>query len=186
MWVVGDSFVHWTSRVASSSTCGADLTQMATVRWLGRRGLRIQHFNDFLHSCWAQLQESPSCIIIHIGSNDLGLSPKKSMYENMKQILSVTRELLPYSIIFWSEILPRVTYPSALKQNSVERARRAINRSIGNLFRGSPGGLITHPQIEWWRQDQFLHDGIHLVDEALLLILHNYQGALLSISALIL
>ena len=176
---MGDSFIHWASRVALSSPWGEALDGMATVRWLGRRGLRLDQFNDFLHSCWTKEPESPTWIIIHVGSNDLGYVPKKSMFEGIKQILAVTRELLPHSIIYWSEILPKVSYPSANKQNSVERTRRALNRSVGNLFLRAPGGLIAHPQIAWWRQEFYLPDGVHLVDAASQFLIYNFHITLI-------
>ena len=116
----------------------------------------------------------------HLGPNNFAsYVPKKSMFEGIKQILAVTRELLPHSIIYWSEILPKVSYPSANKQNSVERTRRALNRSVGNLFLRAPGGLIAHPQIAWWRQEFYLPDGVHLVDAASQFLIYNFHMALI-------
>ena len=75
--------------------------------------------------------------------------PKKVLFELIKQILTQTRELLPHTVIFWSQILPQVVYVSAMKRNKIEWVGHAINRWVGALFRSSPGGLITHPQIQW-------------------------------------
>ena len=107
VWVVGDSFVHWTYRVAVTTGAGMDLNSIATVRWMGKRGLHITEFNDFLHRCWETEQTSPDYIILHVGSNDLGFLPKKAIFEAIKTVLSVTRTLLPQTIMFWSAIYPK-------------------------------------------------------------------------------
>lgn len=175
MWVIGDSFVHWASRIAVRD---ATLIPGLKVQWFGRRGLHIEQFGDFLQHTWSRENSNPDAIIIHVGSNDLGKVPKKCMLHDIHRLLSGTRELLPHAIIFWSEILPRVAYTGAIKQNKVERARRAINRNVGGLFRSSPGGLINHPQIVWSNRDLFIHDGIHLSDTACHFLISNFNDAL--------
>ena len=132
-----------------SSAAGAVLEDVATVRWLGKQGLHLDEFNDFLYRCWLTEQANPDYIIIHVGSNDMGVLPKQTQVQLIKRILTVTRSLLPHTIMFWSAILPRVHYPRARRPNKVERARVAINRWVGRLMRFAPGGLIPHPQIVW-------------------------------------
>ena len=75
--VVGDSFVHWASQVASFSSCGVALLDAVDVEWMGCRGLRIGTFSQLLLERWTADQRSPQCIIIHVGSNDLDILPKK-------------------------------------------------------------------------------------------------------------
>lgn len=176
VWVVGDSFVHWTSRVAATTGAGLDLNSIATVHWMGKRGLHIADFNDFLHRCWESEQTSPDYIILHVGSNDLGFLPKKAILEAVKSVLTVTRALLPQTIMFWSAILPRVFYPGAFRQNKVERSRRAINRWVSNLMRFASGGLIPHPQIDW-DGNCFIHDGVHLTDVGCAVVIRDFFDA---------
>ena len=135
VWVVGDSFVHWASRVAATTGVGAELTEMADVCWMGKRGLHLADFNDFLHRCWKMKQANPDYIIIHVGSNALGILPQKAILEAIKSVFTVTRSLLPHTIMLWSSILPRVNYLGAHGQNKFERSRRAINRWVVNLMR---------------------------------------------------
>ena len=107
VWVVGDSFVHWTSRVAAATGAGMDSNSIATVQWIGKRGLYITEFNDFLHRCWESEQTNPDYIILHVGSNDLGFLPKKAILEAIKSVLTVTRTLLPqttkFRLLFYPE-----------------------------------------------------------------------------------
>ena len=121
--------------MASFSSCGVALLDAVDVEWMGCRGLRIGTFSQFLLERWTADQRSPQCIIIHVGSNDLGILPKKVMFESIKQILAQTRELLPHTVIFWSQILPQVVYVSAMKRNKIEWVGHAINRWVGALFR---------------------------------------------------
>ena len=94
VWFDGDSFVYWTSRVAATIGAGMDLNLIATVHWMGKRGLHITEFNDFLHSCWKSERTSPDYII--------------SMLTGTICVLTVTGALLPQTIMFGSAILPRV------------------------------------------------------------------------------
>ena len=82
---------------------------------------------QFLLERWTADQHYPQCIIIHVGSNDLVILPKKVMFQSVKHILAQTRELLPHTITFCSQILPRVGHASAMKQNKFERVQHAIN-----------------------------------------------------------
>ena len=163
-----------------SSAAGAVLEDVATVRWLGKQGLHLDEFNDFLYRCWLTEQANPDYIIIHVGSNDMGILPKQTQAQLIKRILTVTRSLLPHTIMFWSAILPRVHYPGARRPNKVERARVAINRWVGRLMRFAPGGLIPHPQIVWDNKLLFRQDGVHLAEEGSLLLIRNFYQALVA------
>ena len=107
VWVVRDSFVHWTSRVAAATGAGMDLNSIATAQWMGKRGLHITECNDFLHCCWESEQTSPDYIVMHVGSNDLGFLPNKAIFEAIKSVLTVTRTLLPqttkFRLLFYPE-----------------------------------------------------------------------------------
>ena len=139
VWVIGDSFVHWTSRVVATTGAGMDLILIATVHWMGKRGLHITKFNDFLHRCWESEQTSPDYIILHVGSNDLGFLLKKAILEAIKSVLTVTRTLLPqttkFRLLFYPEWIIRALFN-----------RTRWNGPAGPLTVGSVTSCALHQQ----------------------------------------
>jgi hypothetical protein len=100
VWIVSDSFVHWLGQAVYLQ---AILSNVATIQWLGKRGLYLDEFNDFLHQCWESEQlKNPEYmyIIIHVISDDMGTLPKKATFKLIKNVLTITRSLLPHTIMF--------------------------------------------------------------------------------------
>ena len=164
MWVIGDSSVCWCARVAGSSPWGERLNRLAYIHWMGRRRLQMFQFSDFLLEAWSAVPILPDVIILQFGANDLGLVHKHLLSILARQCINLTREALPHTVIFYSELLPRQTYPHALKQSSLERTRRSLNAYVHSLFRNSHG--------------LFHADEFHLTDDSCSLILHNFYQAL--------
>ncbi|XP_022106965.1 uncharacterized protein LOC110988054 [Acanthaster planci] len=106
VWVIGDGSVCWCAQVAGSSPRGERLNRLAYIHWKGPRRLQMFQFSDFLLEAWSAVPILPDVIILQFGANDLGLVHKHLLSILARQCINLTREVLPHTVIFYSELLP--------------------------------------------------------------------------------
>ena len=68
----------------------------------------------------------------------------------------------PDTIIYWSDILPRVFYFGARSQKAMEQQRKVINRWAWACSRRIGCQVLSHPQFAWTDLSLYRFDGIHL------------------------
>ena len=121
VWIVGDSLVRWAQRPLGVSV---------PVLWRGRSGARLSDLNSLISSMPANAP-SPAVLIVHLGTNDLLSIDVFSVRQSISIFMGELKAQFPDTIIYWSDILPRVFFILA------PDPRRPWNSSA----RSSTGGL---------------------------------------------
>ncbi|CAG2204727.1 unnamed protein product [Mytilus edulis] len=121
----------------------------------------------------------PQILIIHLGSNDLGLIKEKELIEQIRLDIMRLHVLLPNLSLVWSEILPRRYWHLAKNQVAINSTRKRVNAAVQYIQEELNHGLvICHPNIKAQDRDLFRLDGVHLSDVGNDVFLNNVQGAL--------
>ncbi|VDI31239.1 Hypothetical predicted protein [Mytilus galloprovincialis] len=129
--------------------------------------------------------QPPQILIIHLGSNDLGLIKGKELIEQIRLDIIRLHVLLPNLFLVWSEILPRRYWHLAENQVAINSTRKRVNAAVRNIFKEelNHGLVICHPNIKVQERNLFRHDGVHLSDIGNDVFLNNVQGALESFAS---
>ncbi|XP_041483268.1 uncharacterized protein LOC121430060 [Lytechinus variegatus] len=164
VWIIGDSIVFWAHRRAKN-TGEADLGLGTSVRWLGKRGLRIEGVSDWLDKM-GRSEPKPSVVVLHVGTNDIEALSKKKLASLTYRLFDANKDKFQ---IVWSGILERVWYPAGCTgdQGKLDLKRRAANRYAKALAARFHGKAIPHPSISHNDISLYRTDGLHLADEGL-------------------
>jgi lysophospholipase L1-like esterase len=119
-------------------------------------------------------------LIIHLGSNDLGILKGKELIELIRLDVLRLRTLLPNVILVRSEILTRRYWRVANNQVAVENSRKRVNTAAKAIFLNEiqKGFIIRHPNIRVTENVLYRYDGVHLSDAGNNVYLNNIQGGL--------
>ncbi|KAJ7300342.1 hypothetical protein JRQ81_000022 [Phrynocephalus forsythii] len=111
------------------------------TEWLGTRGMLWDHL---LPVVWkhAKHHGHPDALLIQLGKNDLTERKGIDLILGMKATLEFLHESFPDMTIMWSDLLQRRSWRGAASQRGVEKARRKVTSTIGNLVRQWGGGRI--------------------------------------------
>ena len=116
-------------------------------------------------------------MIIHLGSNDLGILKGKELIELIRLDVLRLRTLLPNVILVRSEILTRRYWRVANNQVAVENSRKRVNTAAKAIFLNEiqKGFIIRHPNIRVTENVLYRYDGVHLSDAGNSVYLNNIQ-----------
>lgn len=153
MWIVGDSLIRWAQR---SLAVGA-----VPVLWRGRGGARLSDLSSLLSSM-PKNAPPPAVLIIHLGTNDLIAMDVYSIRQSILIFMGEIRAQFPTTVVFWSEILPRVFYFGAHSQKGMEQQRKKINRWMRTCCQRHGFTIVRHPQFKWMELSLYRFDGVHL------------------------
>ena len=152
------------------------------VRWhgTGEEGRRYTRFPRQLQG-QVRFGPSPSELIIHAGSNDLGRYFAKDYRQAVDEALNTARSLLPQCYISFSSSLPRLYYYGhdvhVTSQVVINDVRKGVNkyarRRVRRMCSGSFIGHNFNVQEHWY----FHRDGVHLSDEGCDLLMENFASA---------
>lgn len=81
------------------------LNQWALIEWRGLRGLQWTGLLPFLFQEWGGIR--PQVLVIHLGSNDLGLVKAKALIVQAREDLAFIRRRWLGVTIVWSALVPR-------------------------------------------------------------------------------
>ncbi|KAL4239302.1 hypothetical protein ACF0H5_000119 [Mactra antiquata] len=177
IWCIGSSIVKQAFIFARNNEIGIDLgLKDRTVWWQGYSGLSLLSLQNKIQTLF-KVGETPSCIILHCGGNDIG---KTSLYR-IRTLISLIFEkiinLLPNVTIIWSEILPRQNWRYSNNNKSMERCRKRINSYAGKLAITKNGRYLRH-SFMCINISKFLKtDGVHLNDNGNKLLLQQFKKA---------
>ncbi len=124
--------------------------------------------------CW----HAPRFVVLHMGTNDLISRDKVQLKHLLQCVISECKRLLPYSVIIWSDILPRHFYVGAWSQSSIESKRKSVNKTAHALVWANGGKVIKHRNFHWSNQGLFRDDFVHLSVYGQFLFTGNLQNAL--------
>ena len=178
VWIVGDSIVHWAALLARDRREG-NLGLPVRITWRGKRGLHLSGLRDYVMS-FRHAVDSPTHVVIHAGSNDLGRLIKRHFYYEVAQSVYYISTVAPNVKVLWSDILPRVSYdthPDSL-QHIPDRIRRAVNKYARSIVRRVKGQSVKHPQFTHENRSLYYTDGVHLSDKGTSIFLNNLRNLL--------
>ncbi|XP_053329999.1 uncharacterized protein LOC128503829 [Spea bombifrons] len=166
VWLVGHSFIFWARRRAAVRPNGEQLgfSPLAVeVRWFGKRGMLWVHLLPELVRL-SRLLGPPSVLVIHLGGNDLGVVPVRSLGDTVLRDLARLMVLFPDVRLVWSEVVSRNFWRVATNQRALERSRVKFNRWISKFVASVNGVTVRHRVFERDAANLFRSDGVHLND----------------------
>jgi len=63
----------------------------------------------------------PSILVIHCGGNDICDTPSGLLRYKIRVAISTISRLLPYTLLVWSQILPRIQWQNEKNHSALER-----------------------------------------------------------------
>lgn len=124
------------------------------------------------------VQGEPSMLIIHCGANDLIEVGSLNLREHICMELRYLAEVLPHTLIVWSQMLPRQRWRGTENASAANRARIRVNRGVAHQVLDLGGGYIKYPDIQSVRSELFDEDEVHLSDLGNNILLNCIQGAI--------
>ncbi|XP_054850226.1 uncharacterized protein LOC129339666 [Eublepharis macularius] len=183
--ICGHSMVFWAAHQARRTPIGSQLglSAVATVEWLGRRGLRWPALLPLLFR--GRKGPPPHILVLHLGGNDLGLVQGKALSLQATVDLREISRRWPGVLIFWSEMLQRRVWREASDPRAIEGARRKANRAMKKPLGEGLGIYLPHPRIKAEFAHLYRDDGVHLSPEGNEIFLDDLrQGLRLALSHL--
>ena len=89
--------------------------------WFGVRGMSWEQFDSLFEN---KLKSSPppNYLLVHLGSNDLGLIPGIELFHPIKCSFLRCKVLAPNMTIIWSDMLPRLYWHNAKSVRNIDSA----------------------------------------------------------------
>ena len=136
------------------------------------------------HLCFMALKGSiqdagtiPDILLLHCGTNDIGLTPHHLIHEYLRYI-NYLKESFPQTVILWSDIFPRKKYSVATSTPKVDKVRKKINKYARSIITGPNGGAIEHT-IQYKDLNCFIPgDEAHLSEVDNALVIEDWSNAL--------
>ena len=168
VWIVGDSLIRWAQR---------SLPVGVPVLWRGRGGARLSDLWALLSSM-PKNSPPPAVLIIHLGTNYLIAMDVYSVRQSIAIFMEWVRAQFPHTLVFWSEILPRVFYFGAHSQKSMEQQRKKINRWMRTCCQRNRCMILRHPQFIWSDLSLYRFDGVHLSEAGNAVFCDNFTDCI--------
>ena len=169
--------MYWAYRSSCSRPGGRHLNlkdRNVNIMWFCVKGMRWEQF-DALFESTLKSSPPPNYLLVHLGSNDLGLIPGIQLFHLIKCSFLRCKVLAPHMTIIWSDLLPRLYWHNASK---IDSARKDVNRNVKQYLK-SQGGLVNrHPSITHTEKRLFRYDGTHLNQLGNSVLLSGLQGGL--------
>lgn len=149
---------HWAKRSSHGSQLG--LGAVATVEWLGRRGMRWPALLPLLME--ERKKSPPQILLIHLGGNDLGLMKGKALVIQARNDLAEIAARWPGVSVIFSALLPRKVWRGQGNLRCLDKARRKVNREMRKAMVGGLGTFLPHPDIRVELDHLYRPDGVHM------------------------
>ena len=97
------------------------------VSWHGQRGMKRNQLLPKMKTL-LQTKPAPDMLFIHLGGNDLVTTHLGKLTKQAQGDVRTLAKLCPETILIWSDVLPRIRYRGAVRQNKVEKhAKHSIH-----------------------------------------------------------
>ena len=183
---MGSSLIVWAEKAAKTPQQAGVTPQQTwpeltsnSVKWYGQGGMGWSHFRATMIPLLAR-QAPPRSIWIHLGSNNLGKIPLRSLIDWSKAELQWLASNSPGSCIIWSDILARRFYTGAQSQVQMENNRKVYNSRMRSFVLANGGKAVRHLSISWDSAGIFRSDGVHLNAEGNRRLNSDLQGAMVA------
>lgn len=190
IWILGSSIVKHAFCYARKSQYGANLEldrHNATIFWQGKGGMRVEEICSKVRTL-LKVQNAPHMLVIHCGGNNIPASKgaqigdrhakSADLRDKLKTVIEKLIQLLPSTIIIWSQILPRLHWRGGINQPAMERTRMRVNSYVATLLIGLWGKYIRYPELHKANTGMFCKDKVHLSGMGNDMFLYRLQQAL--------
>ncbi len=142
-WIIGDSIVTGAGyRQYQLPGCGQ-------TWWHGKSGGKLGDVINMIHEDMYH-NPYPTNLIIHMGTNDIFKKSTAEIRKELEEVLLTIRELLPFTTIIWSDILPRLSYSEEKNEGAGKNSTININKRAHKVCRQMLHGnthVIKHSQV---------------------------------------
>lgn len=175
VWVLGDSIVRHAG-MGNPQLQGADVTL-----WKGLPGARWAGVTNRIRRYLNQ-NEFPHILIVHLGTNDIFRSHLGDIRARISDNLKAIRQLLPDTVICWSDILQRLVYAGEVSGGAGNRSTRNLNSFARRVLSGMENShVIRHAgNISSSNPEAYHSDNIHLSEQGKSVFRQNLSDALLA------
>lgn len=139
--------------------------------------MKWEQFDSMLYSKLGA-NAAPNYLVVHLGSNDLGIVPGLELFNRIICSFLRCKLLLPDTTIIYSDILPRLYWHSAKSASKIDAMRKDVNRKVKNFLKAEGGLVIRHPTITFAEKHLFRYECTHLNDLGNAVMLNDFQGGL--------
>lgn len=164
-WIIGDSIVKKAETYACSMGCLNLRQTKYKMVWLGQSGM---HWTQLLPALQYQMisRGQPEIIIIHLGGNDIDAIPQNKFIKLIKNDIQYVQSVFSSTTLIWCDILPRLAWRNNRHDSPkvLNLKRKRINRAAHQYITKLPLGRVVSPRIEWYMEELFHADGVHLSD----------------------
>ncbi|CAJ0933156.1 unnamed protein product [Ranitomeya imitator] len=164
VWIMGHSFVFWAAERAAVRLDGCQLgfsRDVATLRWIGKRGMTWSQFLPDFHR-FVRWDQVPQILVIHLGGNDLGKRPCRELIKDIKFDVLRLWAMFPKVLVVWSDIVPRKVWQGARSPEGVNRARIKVNKAVSRFMARNGEVVVRHINLESGTGGYWRLDGVHL------------------------
>ena len=103
--------------------------------FMGRSGAKINYVQETLEDIVKRTpHDKPQIMIIHIGSNNMGVDSAFRIESQMKTLVKYIKKEFPHTCLIWSQILVRRFWTAADDQQAMELVRHRLNKKFRHLF----------------------------------------------------
>ncbi|CAI5672372.1 unnamed protein product [Oreochromis niloticus] len=160
IWIIGSSYIkrgEWAARHTFGENFGLD----ANVHWFGKTGMRwdgvLLRFNAELTS----RKSPPDILVIHAGSDDLGLISAQELSSAMTKDLTELHARIPSMTILYSCINERQVWRYRNPKYMMDMGEKTVNSVMRKAVHSFGGFIIEHPSVRYYDETLFGKDGIH-------------------------
>lgn len=129
---MGSSIVYGVARSAIDRPGGKHPTiqyKNIAILWFGVRRMKWKDFDSFFESNKLKSNLPPYYLVVHLGSNDLGILPDLELYQNIKCSFLRCKFLVPNMSIIWSDMWPRLYWHKSKGATRNDAMRKDIKQS---------------------------------------------------------
>lgn len=179
VWIVGSSIVKNAFITSRQRPGGVNLgldRLGVSVWWQGLSGMSIKRLKQQIKTMM-RFEDPPEFLILHIAGNDIGNTMVGYLRNELKQILRWVAQMLPNTVLVWSQILPRIEWRYSKNTEAMGKSRYRINNSIASFVLRMGGCYIRYPDIR--PNNKFIaSDRVHLTNFGNEVFLNTIQGSI--------
>ncbi|XP_043920971.1 uncharacterized protein LOC122796503 isoform X2 [Protopterus annectens] len=164
--ILGHSLIDWAASRAKVHQGGLNLgldPRSCEVIWKGFPGMTWDQLLSVLSHVISEVGQI-HVLIVHLGGNDIGNTPKRKLLSNILRDLTTVQQLIPGLLVVWSSVVPRRFWYGANNPAALEIARRFLNHRVARAAPRLGFAVIDHWDFSGKDPVWFNEDGIHLSD----------------------
>ena len=171
IWIVGSGLIK------RAQPRGANMKIKGNVEWMGKGGMR---WTDVLPTVRGKLasQPAPDILLLHVGDNDLGQTPRLTLINKMKKDIKEIMETCPRTKIVYSGIVARQQWRGAKNKKQINATRNWLNNQMKKIIEKKNGAVILHKNIVSHNTSLFSQDGVHLTEKGNDLFISQLESGL--------